>query len=68
MLSKIWVSSRKYKYSEEIITIFAILSVERTIFYRPKDKQVHVDNPKMKFHARKVGYNTTLLKVYESMK
>jgi hypothetical protein len=22
----------------------------------------------MKFHARKVGYNTTLLKVYESMK
>lgn len=68
MLSKMIVSSDKYKCSEEIITISAMLSVGSAIFYRPKDKQVHADNARMNFHAGNVGDHIALLKVYETWK
>ncbi|RZS01128.1 hypothetical protein BHM03_00030999 [Ensete ventricosum] len=44
MLSKMIVASEKYKCSEEVISIASMLSVGNSIFYRPKDKQVHADN------------------------
>ncbi|XP_057814918.2 pre-mRNA-splicing factor ATP-dependent RNA helicase DEAH1 isoform X2 [Cryptomeria japonica] len=68
MLSKMIVSSDKYKCSEEIITIAAMLSVGNSIFYRPKDKQVHADNARMNFHTGNVGDHIALLKVYDSWK
>ncbi|KAG5229791.1 pre-mRNA-splicing factor ATP-dependent RNA helicase [Salix suchowensis] len=55
MLSKMIVASDKYKCSDEIISIAAMLSVGNSIFYRPKDKQVHADNARMNFHAGNVG-------------
>lgn len=68
MLSKMIVASDKHKCSEEIVTISAMLSVGNSIFYRPKDKQVHADNARMNFHAGNVGDQIALLKVYETWK
>ncbi|KAG5229520.1 pre-mRNA-splicing factor ATP-dependent RNA helicase [Salix suchowensis] len=68
MLSKAIVASDKYKCSDEIISIAAMLSVGNSIFYRPKDKQVHADNARMNFHTGNVGDHIALLKVYNSWK
>jgi len=63
MLSKMIVASDKYKCADEIISIAAMLSVGNSIFYRPKDKQVHADNARMNFHTGNVGDHIALLKV-----
>lgn len=68
MLSKMIVASDKYKCSDEIISVAAMLSVGNSIFYRPKDKQVHADNARMNFHVGNVGDHIALLKVYSSWK
>ncbi|KAG7599017.1 Helicase C-terminal [Arabidopsis suecica] len=68
MLSKMIVVSDKYKCSDEIISIAAMLSIGGSIFYRPKDKQVHADNARMNFHTGNVGDHIALLKVYSSWK
>ncbi|KAK4362282.1 hypothetical protein RND71_017523 [Anisodus tanguticus] len=68
MLSKMIVASEKYKCSVEIISIAAMLSVGNSIFYRPKDKQVHADNARLNFHVGNVGDHIALLKVYSSWK
>ncbi|KAG0485966.1 hypothetical protein HPP92_010045 [Vanilla planifolia] len=68
MLSKMIVASEKYKCSEEIISIAAMLSVGNSIFYRPKDKQVHADNARLNFHTGNVGDHIALLSVYNSWK
>lgn len=63
MLSKMIVASEKHKCSEEIITIAAMLSIGNSIFYRPKDKQVHADTARMRFHEGNVGDHIALMKV-----
>ncbi|MCL7038028.1 hypothetical protein MKW94_024499, partial [Papaver nudicaule] len=68
MLSKMIVASEKYKCSEEVISIAAMLSIGNSIFYRPKDKQVHADNARLNFHTGDVGDHIALLKVYSSWK
>ena len=68
MLSKAIVASDKYKCSDEMISIAAMLSVGNSIFYRPKDKQVHADNARMNFHSGNVGDHIALLNVYNSWK
>ncbi|KAK9926087.1 hypothetical protein M0R45_023339 [Rubus argutus] len=68
MLSKMIVASDKYKCSDEIISISAMLSIGNSIFYRPKDKQVHADNARLNFHTGNVGDHIALLKVYNSWK
>ncbi|CAM6129954.1 unnamed protein product [Calypogeia fissa] len=66
MLAKMIMASEKYKCSEEIITICAMLSVGNSIFHRPKDKQVHADSARMNFHTGNVGDHIALLKVYDA--
>ncbi|XP_076945708.1 pre-mRNA-splicing factor ATP-dependent RNA helicase DEAH1-like [Bidens hawaiensis] len=66
MLSKMIVASEKYQCSDEIISIAAMLSIGSSIFYRPKDKQVHADNARLNFHMGNVGDHIALLKVYSS--
>ena len=44
-LSKTLVSSHKYKCSQEVLTIVAMLSVQQC-FMRPKDKQKEADEAK----------------------
>ncbi|KAK8944099.1 putative pre-mRNA-splicing factor ATP-dependent RNA helicase [Platanthera zijinensis] len=68
MLSKMIVASDGYKCSEEIISIAAMLSVGNSIFYRPKDKQVHADNARLNFHTGNVGDHIALLNVYNAWK
>uniref|UniRef100_A0A8C1IEI8 RNA helicase n=1 Tax=Cyprinus carpio TaxID=7962 RepID=A0A8C1IEI8_CYPCA len=55
--------SFSYKCSEEILTIAAMLSVNNSIFYRPKDKVVHADNARMNFVVPG-GDHMVLLNVY----
>ncbi|KAK4486399.1 hypothetical protein RD792_009073 [Penstemon davidsonii] len=68
MLSKMIVASEKYQCSDEAISIAAMLSIGNSIFYRPKDKQVHADNAHLNFHMGNVGDHMALLKVYNSWK
>ncbi|PIK35386.1 putative pre-mRNA-splicing factor ATP-dependent RNA helicase DHX16-like [Apostichopus japonicus] len=63
MMSKMILASEKYKCSEEILSITAMLSVNNSIFYRPKDKVVHADNARMNFFTPG-GDHLTLLNVY----
>ncbi|XP_064421843.1 pre-mRNA-splicing factor ATP-dependent RNA helicase DHX16 [Latimeria chalumnae] len=63
MLSKMILASEQYKCSEEILTIAAMLSVNNSIFYRPKDKVVHADNARMNFFVPG-GDHLVLLNVY----
>ncbi|XP_060937300.1 pre-mRNA-splicing factor ATP-dependent RNA helicase DHX16 [Limanda limanda] len=63
MLSKMILASEQYKCSEEVLTIAAMLSVNNSIFYRPKDKMVHADNARMNFVVPG-GDHLVLLNVY----
>uniref|UniRef100_A0A0A9WZW3 RNA helicase n=4 Tax=Lygus hesperus TaxID=30085 RepID=A0A0A9WZW3_LYGHE len=49
MMGKMLLASEKYKCSEEIVSIAAMLSVNGAIFYRPKDKLVHADTARKNF-------------------
>nr|GEZ06465.1 pre-mRNA-splicing factor ATP-dependent RNA helicase DEAH1-like isoform X1 [Tanacetum cinerariifolium] len=62
MLSKMIAASDKYECSDEIISIAAMLSIRSSIFYRPKDKQVHADAARLNFHTGNVGDQIALLK------
>lgn len=68
MSSKMIVASEKYKCSDDIITIAAMLSTGNSLFYRPKDKKVHADNARMNFHTGDVGDHIANLKIYNSWK
>ncbi|KAF9809508.1 hypothetical protein SFRURICE_020805 [Spodoptera frugiperda] len=63
MLAKMLLASEKYKCSEEIVTIAAMLSVNSSVFYRPKDKIIHADTARKNFfHPH--GDHLTLMNVY----
>lgn len=64
MMSKMIIASEKYKCTEQILTIAAMLSVNASIFYRPKDKIVHADNARKNFF-RFGGDHLTLMNVYD---
>eukprot|EP01113_Clastostelium_recurvatum_P030938 TRINITY_DN3814_c0_g2_i3.p1 TRINITY_DN3814_c0_g2~~TRINITY_DN3814_c0_g2_i3.p1 ORF type:complete len:927 (+),score=221.48 TRINITY_DN3814_c0_g2_i3:146-2926(+) len=63
MLSKMIISSEKFKCVDEVMTICSMLSVNNSIFYRPKDKAVHADNARVNFN-QPGGDHLTLLNVY----
>lgn len=56
----------RYKCSNEVLTIAAMLSVNNSIFYRPKDKVVHADNARMNFVVPG-GDHLVLLNVYNQV-
>ncbi|KAJ1726586.1 DEAH-box ATP-dependent RNA helicase prp22, partial [Coemansia biformis] len=66
-LSKALLASVEYGCSEEVLTIAAMLSVDGSVFYRPKEKQAAADAKKAKFHQPE-GDHLTLLTVYNSWK
>ena len=49
MMSKMILASEKYKCSNEILTVCAMLSNNASIFYRPKDKMIHADTARKNF-------------------
>lgn len=63
MMAKMLLASEKYKCSEEIVTIAAMLSVNSSIFYRPKDKIIHADTARKNFNQAD-GDHLSLLQVY----
>ncbi|KPJ06495.1 hypothetical protein RR48_14234 [Papilio machaon] len=63
MLAKMLLASEKYKCSEEIVSIAAMLSVNSSVFYRPKDKIIHADTARKNFFHRN-GDHLTLMNVY----
>lgn len=63
MMAKMILASEKYKCSEEILTIAAMLSVNSAIFYRPKDKIIHADTARKNFFVPG-GDHLTLLNIY----
>ncbi|CAG5102364.1 Similar to DHX16: Pre-mRNA-splicing factor ATP-dependent RNA helicase DHX16 (Homo sapiens) [Cotesia congregata] len=63
MMAKMLLASEKYKCSEEIATIAAMLSVTGAVFFRPKDKIIYADTAKKNFHVPG-GDHLTLLNVY----
>ncbi|XP_063236844.1 pre-mRNA-splicing factor ATP-dependent RNA helicase DHX16 [Bacillus rossius redtenbacheri] len=63
MMGKMILASEKYKCSEEILTIAAMLSVNSAIFYRPKDKIIHADTARKNFFVPG-GDHLTLLSLY----
>lgn len=65
-LSKTLVSSHKYKCSQEVLTIVAMLSVQQC-FMRPKDKQKEADEAKSRF-SHEDGDHLTMLNVYHAYK
>ncbi|KAI8909620.1 pre-mRNA splicing factor [Gorgonomyces haynaldii] len=63
MLSKTIIAAEKYKCTEEVASIIAMLSVGSAVFYRPKDKQIFADQAKKNFF-RPGGDHFTLLQVW----
>lgn len=63
MMSKTLLASDQYKCSEEVLTICAMLSVNASVFYRPKDKAIHADTARKNFFLPG-GDHLALLNVY----
>ncbi|XP_023304208.2 pre-mRNA-splicing factor ATP-dependent RNA helicase DHX16 [Lucilia cuprina] len=63
MMGKMLLASEKYKCSEELVTIAAMLSVNSAIFYRPKDKIIHADTARKNFNHIH-GDHLSLMQVY----
>ncbi|XP_055921348.1 pre-mRNA-splicing factor ATP-dependent RNA helicase DHX16 [Eupeodes corollae] len=63
MMAKMLLASEKYKCSEEMVSIAAMLSVNSAIFYRPKDKIIHADTARKNFNHMH-GDHLSLLQVY----
>eukprot|EP00923_Selenidium_pygospionis_P045261 GHVN01078096.1.p1 GENE.GHVN01078096.1~~GHVN01078096.1.p1 ORF type:complete len:923 (+),score=166.05 GHVN01078096.1:32-2800(+) len=62
--SKMLVQSSKYECVNEIVTICAMLGLGNSLFYRPKDKQLHADNARRNFN-KVGGDHLALLNVYD---
>ncbi|CAG0921614.1 unnamed protein product [Notodromas monacha] len=63
MMGKMLIASEKYKCSEEVLSISAMLSVNAAVFYRPRDKLLHADAARKNFFSMG-GDHLTLLQVY----
>lgn len=65
MMSKAILASEKFKCSEEIASIIAMLSVQGSIFYRPKEKKVQADTARASLSAP-FGDHLTLLNIWNN--
>lgn len=63
MMAKMLLASEKYKCSEEIASIAAMLNVNSAIFYRPKDKLILADTARKNFFSQG-GDHLALLNIY----
>ncbi|KAJ2159904.1 hypothetical protein GGF46_002686 [Coemansia sp. RSA 552] len=64
MMAKALLASEKYRCSEEIVSICAMLSISSAIFYRPKEKKVQADRAHASF-VRPGGDHIVLLTIWE---
>ncbi|KAK2715119.1 pre-mRNA-splicing factor ATP-dependent RNA helicase DHX16-like [Artemia franciscana] len=64
MMSKMLLASEKYKCASEACTIAAMLSVNSSVFYRPKDKVLQADTARKNFFVPG-GDHLSLFNVYD---
>ncbi|RUS17612.1 hypothetical protein BC937DRAFT_89743 [Endogone sp. FLAS-F59071] len=64
MMSKAILASEKYNCSEQIVSICAMLSVQSSLLYRPKDKKFHADKAHQNL-VRPGGDHLTLLNIWD---
>lgn len=62
-MSKAIIASESYGCSEEILTIMSMLSLNSSVFFKPKDKAVHAEASRKSFFSV-TGDHLMLLKVY----
>lgn len=65
-LSKMLISSEKYGCGEELLTVAAMLDVNNSIFYRPKDKALMADAARAAFGRGGHGDHIVLMEVYNN--
>ena len=68
MMSKMILASEKYKCSNEILTISAMLSNNAAIFYRPKDKLIHADTARKNFFFVGIANNIFVAETQVTLK
>lgn len=64
MLSRMILASEKYGCSDEVVTIAAMLDVNNSVFYRPKDKALVADAARLNLSRGGNGDHSTLLAAY----
>nr|SZF06460.1 putative pre-mRNA-splicing factor ATP-dependent RNA helicase DHX16 [Psoroptes ovis] len=64
MMSRALLAAEKYKCGEEMLSICSMLSVNSSVFYRPKDKAVFADTARKRFFMPG-GDHLTLLNIYK---
>lgn len=68
MLSKMILASEKYGCTEEVLTVCAMLDVNNSVFYRPKDRAIHADTARLNFARGGSGDHFALLNCYNEWK
>jgi pre-mRNA-splicing factor ATP-dependent RNA helicase DHX16 len=64
MMAKTLIMAEKYHCTEEIVSIVAMLSVQNSIFYRPRDKKLHADKARQNL-TKPGGDHLTLLNIWD---
>ena len=64
MLSKTIIASEKHGCTDAILSVAAMLDVQASVFYRPKDKALHADAARAGFARGGLGDHTALLAVF----
>lgn len=67
-MSKSIIGSEKYGCVGEILTICAMLDVNNSVYYRPKNQEMHADNAHASFAHGTNGDHVALLNVYNRWK
>lgn len=67
MMSKAILASEKYNCSEQVVSICAMLSVQSSLLYRPKDKKFHADKAHQNL-VRPGGDHLTLLNIWDQVR
>ena len=58
------IASEKYGCTDEVLSIAAMLDVQNSVFYKPKDKAVLADTARNSFSVGGIGDHSVLLNVY----
>jgi pre-mRNA-splicing factor ATP-dependent RNA helicase DHX16 len=64
MLSKMILAAERYGCVDEVLSIAAMLDVQASVFFRPKDRALHADAARANFARGGSGDHATLLAVY----
>ena len=65
-ISKMVISSEKWRCSEEVVTVAAMLDAGNSVFYRPREKAMLADAARAAFGRGGGGDHAVLLAVYQA--